>query len=452
MRAAAGLDRKAGFAVLARIPAALEARLKLEVSALDGEGRGVARNAEGKVVFVEGALPGETVEAELLRGKRSYDVMRAVAILRESAARRTPRCPYFGVCGGCATQHADARTQVAAKQRWLEDCLERIGKVRAGSLLRPLYGEEWGYRHRARLSVRYVEKKGGALVGFRERRSTFVADMASCEVLPPHVSALIPRLRSLVGELSVRERVPQIEVAVGDGATVLVFRHLLPLIDEDQTVLSKFAEAAGVHVWLQPAGPESAAPLPPGKRDVLFYDLPEFGVRIAFQPTDFTQVNQGLNRALVSRAVQLLEPQPGERIGDLFCGLGNFALPIATRGARVVGLEGSEGLIERARANASANGLQAEFRLVNLFASGFEAQGPFDKLLLDPPREGAIELVKALPGEWPRRIVYVSCDPATLARDAAVLVHAKGFTLDAAGVVNMFPHTTHVESIAIFER
>ena len=427
-------------------------RLNLDISALDAEGRGVARNAQGKVVFVEGALPGETVEAELLRGKRSYDVMRTVAVLRESGARRAPRCPHFGVCGGCATQHADERTQVAAKQRWLEDCLERIGKVRAETLLAPLYGAEWGYRLRARLSVRYVEKKAGALVGFRERRSTYVADIGSCDVLAPHVSALIPRLRALVGELSVRERLPQIELAVGDAATVLVFRHLLPLADRDQAVLRKFAEDAGVHVWLQPEGPDSVAPFHPGMRDVLFYDLPEFGIRIAFQPTDFTQVNQGVNRALVSRALRLLDPQPGERIGDLFCGLGNFTLPIATRGARVTGIEGNAGLLERARANASANGLQAEFRQANLFVPGFVAFGPFDKLLVDPPREGAIELVKALPGEWPRRIVYVSCDPATLARDAAVLAHTKGFRLAAAGVVNMFPHTAHVESIALFER
>lgn len=430
----------------------MEERLRLAVASLDAEGRGVARTPDGKVAFVEGALPGEIVEAELVRRKSSFDLMRTVAVLRESSARQRPRCPYFGVCGGCATQHADARTQVAAKQRWLEDCLARIGKVSADSLLAPLYGEDWGYRQRARLSVRYVAGKGGALVGFRERRSTYVADMTSCEVLPPHVSALIPRLRSLVGELSVRERVPQIEVAVGDGATVLVFRHLLSLSGEDQAVLRKFAEAAGVHVWLQPAGPDSATPFHPGIHDVLFYDLPEFGVRIAFRPTDFTQVNQGMNRALVSRAVRLLDPQPGERIGDLFCGLGNLTLPIATRGARVAGFEGSKGLLERARANALANGLQAEFRQANLFAPGFEAFGPFDKLLVDPPREGAIEIVKSLPQAWPSRIVYVSCDPATLARDAAVLVHTKGFQLEAAGVVNMFPHTAHVESVAVFDR
>ena len=433
----------------------MEGRLKLTVASLDAEGRGVARTPDGKVAFVEGALPGEVVEAELVRRKSSFDLMRTVAILRESSARQRPRCPYFGVCGGCATQHADARTQVAAKQRGLEDCLARIGKVSADSLLAPLYGEDWGYRQRARLSVRYVASKGGALVGFRERRSTYVADMTSCEVLPPHVSALIPRLRSLVGRLAIRERLPQIEVAVGDAAVVLVFRHLLPLDSGDKALLREFAESSGVHVWLQPGGPDTAQPLAPVDSS-LEYSLPEFGVRIAFRPTDFTQVNHGVNRILVSRAVRLLDPQPGERIGDLFCGLGNFSLPIATRGATVVGIEASGNLVERARQNAEANELagHATFECEDLFRKPGKVLelGPFDKLLVDPPREGAIEAMKALPRTWPRRIAYVSCDPATLARDAGLLVHSKGFRLAAAGVVNMFPHTAHVESIALFER
>ena len=426
-------------------------RLTLDVTALDAEGRGVARNAQGKVVFVDGALPGETVEALPLHGKRSFDVARAVSILHESSARREPRCPHFGACGGCATQHIDARTQVAAKQRWLEDCLARIGKVQVGTLLSPIYGDEWGYRRRARLSVRHVASKG-ALVGFRERRSTYVADMQSCDVLPPPVSALIPRLRELIAQLSVRERVPQIEVAVGDDATVLVFRHLLPLTAEDEAHLRRFAASTGVHVWLQPGGPDSAAPLQPAKRDVLSYRLPQYDVRIAFEPTDFTQVNDSMNRALVSRVMRLLDPQPGERIADLFCGLGNFSLPIARLGADVIGFEASHALVARARENAAANGLVAQFEAVDLFHSRIDAFGPFDKVLLDPPREGAIEVVKRIGAAWPRRMVYVSCDPATLARDAGVLVHTKGFTLEAAGVVNMFPHTAHVESVALFER
>jgi 23S rRNA (uracil1939-C5)-methyltransferase len=426
--------------------------VRLNVHALDAGGHGIARNPAGKVVFVEGALGGETVEARLLREKPKFDLARAVEILEPASGRRVPPCPWYESCGGCVIQHADARTQVAAKQRWLEDCLERIGKVAPESLLAPIYGPEWGYRHRARLSVRYVEKKGGALVGFRERRSTYVVDMSSCEVLPPRVSALIPALRSLAGALSIRERLPQVEVAVGDEAVVLVFRHLLPLQEEDRRLLRQFADRHAVQVWLQPRGPESAAPFHPEAPPGLFYALPEFGVRLAFLPTDFTQVNHAVNRVLVSRAVRMLDPQPGERVGDLFCGLGNFSLPLAARGAYVIGLEGSSALVERARSNALANGLTAQFETANLFEPNLAPLGPFAKLLLDPPREGAIELVKALPDAWPRRIVYVSCDAATLARDAGVLVNVKGFRLAAAGVVNMFPHTAHVESIALFER
>jgi len=425
---------------------------RLNVYALDAGGHGIARNAEGKVVFVEGALGGETVDAQVLRSKPKFDTARAVAVLKTSSGRRMPPCPYYESCGGCSIQHADARTQVAAKQRWLEDCFERIGKVRPGSMLAPIYGEEWGYRRRARLSVRYVEKKGGAMVGFRERRSTFVTDMQGCLVLPVHVSALIPKLRALISQLSIRDRLPQIEVAVGDETVVLVLRHLQALSDDDLELLRTFADASGVQLWLQPRGPDSAAPFHPSSPPGLFYTLPEFGVRIDFQPTDFTQVNHAVNRLLVSRAVRLLDPQPGERIGDLFCGLGNFSLPLATRGAKVIGLEGSKALVERARANALANRLTVQFEAANLFEPNLAPYGAFDKLLIDPPREGAMELVKALPEAWPRRLLYVSCDAATLARDAGVLVNTQGFRLAAAGVVNMFPHTAHVESIALFER
>ncbi len=425
--------------------------MKLEIDALDAAGRGVARHA-GKVVFVEGALAGELVEARLLEAKSKYDRASVTAILRASASRRTPRCPHFGVCGGCATQHVDGRTQVAAKQRGLEDNLARIGKVKAEAMLPPIYGEEWGYRHRARLSVRYVEGKGGALVGFRERKSTYVADMRSCEVLPPPVSALIPELRGLISQLSIRDRVPQVEMAVGDAATVLLFRHLLPFTAEDQALLRAFADANRVRVWLQPEGPDSVRPFHPAVHEDLYYSLPEFGLRIFFQPQDFTQVNPAVNRLLVSRAVRLLDPRPGERIADLFCGIGNFTLPLAVSGAQLIGFEGSAPLVERARQNAAANRLVVQFEVADLFKPNLDPWGPFDKFLLDPPREGAVSLVHSLPDAWPRRIVYVSCDPATLARDADVLVHAKGFRLSSAGVVNMFPHTAHVESIALFER
>ena len=425
--------------------------MKLEIDALDAAGRGVARNA-GKVVFVEGALAGELVEARLLETKPKYNRARVTAILRASAARRVPPCPHFGVCGGCATQHVESRTQVAAKQRWLEDNLARIGKVKSDAMLPPIHGEEWGYRYRARLSVRYVGGKGGALVGFRERKSTYVADMHACDVLPPRISALIDPLRRLIGSLSIRDRVPQVEVAAGDAATVLLFRNLLPLAEGDKALLRAFAETHAIHAWLQPAGPESAAPFHPLVQDALFYDLPEFGVRIAFQPADFTQVNPAVNRLLVSRALRLLDPQPGERVADLFCGIGNFSLPLARRGAQVIGFEGNELLVQRARQNAAANDLVAQFEVADLFKPNLAAFGRFDKFLVDPPREGAISLVHSLPEDWPRSVVYVSCDPATLARDADVLVHQKGFQLISAGVVNMFPHTAHVESIALFER
>ncbi len=340
---------------------------------------------------------------------------------------------------------------MAAKQRGLEENLARLGQVQAETLLPIVYGQEWGYRSRARLSVRYVEKKGGALVGFRERRSTYVADMDECHVLPPQVAALITPLKALIGGLSTPDRVPQVEVAAGDDTVVLVFRHLLPFSEADLARLKDFSDAHGVDVWLQPGGPDTAQPLHPAS-STLHYGLPEFGVRIRFQPTEFTQVNLAVTRILVSRAVRLLDPQPGERIADLFCGLGNFSLPLAARGAEVIGFEGSKPLVERARENAAANRLVAQFEVADLFKGNVNAFGTFPKVLIDPPREGAVELVKSFPDAWPRRIVYVSCDAATLARDAGILVNTQGFRLLAAGVANMFPHTAHVESIAVFER
>ncbi len=425
--------------------------LELTIDSLDAMGKGVARN-EGKVTFVDGALGGERVLVERVHSGERFDTARTHAVLSPAPGRREPACLHFGTCGGCATQHADARTQMAAKQRGLEENFARIGKVTPESMLPIVYGEEWGYRHRARLSVRHVPKKGGALVGFRERRSSYVAEMLGCPVLPPAVSALIPGLRSLIGTLEARARMPQIEVAVGDAVTVLVFRNLDALDPRDEAKLKAFAEASGVQVWMQPKGPDGAYPLHPLDAPALDYALPQFGVRIGFRPTDFTQVNHAVNQVLVARAVRLLDPRPGERIADLFCGLGNVSLPLARSGASVTGFEGNEGLVERARQNAAANAVQAVFMSANLFAPGFEVHGPFDKLLIDPPREGAMEAIKVLPAEWPTRIVYVSCDPATLARDAGTLVHVKGFRLAAAGVVNMFPHTAHVESVALFER
>jgi len=429
------------------------------VGSLDQEGRGIAR-VDGKAVFVEGALPGEVVTITTLKRKPTYDIARADTILKPCAARVVPHCPHFGVCGGCSMQHLDASAQVAAKQRTLEDTLWHLGHVRPQQVLPPIHGPAWEYRHRARLSVRHVPKKGGVLVGFHERKSSYVADMTSCAVLPRRISDLLPKLRALIGELSVRDRLPQVEMAVGDGpdaAHVLVLRILEPLAAYDEAALVAFAERHGVQFYLQPGGPATATPLhPSGSR--LAYTLPEFNLAFPYSPTEFTQVNPAINRVLVRRALALLDPRRGERVADFFCGMGNFSLPIARRGATVVGVEGSAALVRRAEENAAQNGLSARatFRAVNLFEATpetVEALGPLDKILVDPPREGAIALVKALPGDGPpERIVYVSCNPATLARDASVLVHDHGYELAAAGVVNMFPHTAHVESIAVFRR
>ena len=424
------------------------------IESLDREGRGIAR-VEGKAIFIEGGLPGETVSYSSYRRKPSYEQAIATAIHAPSAARELPRCPHFGVCGGCSMQHLEARAQVAAKQRVLEDSLWHIGKVRPEALLRPVYGLAWEYRQRARLSVRLVPKKGGVLVGFHEKKSSFIADMRSCEVLPRRISDLLLPLRALIAGLSNPARLPQIELAAGEAVTVLVLRILDPLSPADEDALRVFAAQHGIQFWLQTKGPDTAAPFFPTDAPPLYYSLPEFGVQIHFRPTDFTQVNHAVNRILVRRALALLDPRPGERIADLFCGLGNFSLPVASRGAEVLGVEGNAELVRRAETNARENGLsaRAHFQVANLFEVPCSVElGGFDKLLIDPPRDGAVEVVKALGDGGPRRIVYVSCDPATLARDAEVLVQVKGYRLAAAGVINMFPHTSHVESMALFEK
>lgn len=428
----------------------------VDILSLDHEGHGIAR-IDGKVIFVDGALAGERAEIAIYRRHAKYDSANAVTILKSSAQRTTPQCPYFGRCGGCSMQHLEVSAQVAAKQRVLEENLARIGKVTPDVVMRPLHGPSWGYRSRARLSARFVDKKGVAMVGFREKRSSFVVDMASCEILTPNVSALLQPLRDLVGQLSNAARIPQIEVAVGEHITVLLFRLLEPWSDDDKAKVRDFAETHQVQIWDQSKGPDTVRPFWPDIAAELSYSLPEFGLTMPFRPTDFTQVNVAINQALVSRAMRLLQPQPGERIADLFCGLGNFSLPIATSGANVLGIEGSQELVARARENALKNNLpNAQFQVDNLFEmtpEKFAALGPLDKLLIDPPRSGALELVKALPDSGaPHRIVYVSCDAATLARDAGELCHSKGYRLEAAGVANMFPHTAHVESIALFTR
>jgi len=430
----------------------------LQVESLDLEARGISRR-EGKVVFIEGALPGEHVTINTFRRKPSYEIGRVQELRRESSQRVTPRCAHFGVCGGCVMQHLEPSAQVAVKQRALEDALQHIGKTRPERVLPALHGPYWGYRYRARLAVRWVAKKGTVLVGFHERKSSFVADIKTCHVLPPYIAALLLPLRTLVMSLSAPDRFPQIEVSVGEGVTALVLRHLLPLTLEDVQCLRDFASEHSVQWWLQSKGPDTVIPLDPAHENSLFYALPEFGLQMPFKPTDFTQVNHQINRALVSRALTLLEPQVQDRIADMFCGLGNFTLPLATRCKEVVGIEGSAMLTARAQSAAERAGIEhAKFETLNLFEVTTEwlaELGKFDRMLIDPPREGALALSQALanlPASLrPARIVYVSCNPATLARDTAILLHEGGYKLRAAGVVNMFPHTGHVESMAVFE-
>jgi 23S rRNA (uracil1939-C5)-methyltransferase len=428
-----------------------------DIESLDHEGRGVA-HVDGKAVFIEGALPGERVDYVSYRRKRSYEKAHAQLVLLASSQRVAPPCPHFGTCGGCSMQHLNLPGQAAAKQRVLEDALWHLARLKPEQIYPPITGTGWAYRLRARLSVRHVAGKGGALIGFREKQSSYVALMDSCAVLPPHVSALIPALKTLVEGMSQPDRMPQIEVAVGGARTVLLLRHLEALTSEDLDRLRRFADEHGIIWYLQPKGLDTVSIFHPPDAGMLSYELPDFGLELRFHPTEFTQVNNGVNRMLVRRAMALLQPQAGERIADLFCGLGNFTLPIARMGAKVLGIEGSPALVERARENAAHNGLAGlcEFAVANLFEAteeSFVALGSLDKLMIDPPREGAVALVKALPSEGgPRRIVYVSCSPATLARDAAVLVHEKGYRLCGAGIANMFPHTSHLESIAMFEK
>jgi 23S rRNA (uracil1939-C5)-methyltransferase len=431
------------------------------IESLDHEGRGVA-HVDGKTIFIEGGLPGEQVEYSSFRKKPSYEQATLTKLLSSSSQRVTPRCPSFGVCGGCSMQHMHPVAQTAAKQRVLEDALWHVGRLRPQVVFPAISGAAWGYRSRARMSVRLVAKKGGVLVGFHEKRSSFVAVMDSCEVLPPAMSVLITPLKKLMIEMSAPDRLPQIEVAIGGEQIVLLLRHLDALTEDDKQRLRDFADEYRIVWYLQSKGPDTVHLFHPADAPSLSYRLDEFNVELNFSPTEFTQVNQGVNAMLVRRAMRLLDAQPGERIADLFCGLGNFTLPIARSGARVIGIEGSEQLVARARENAQHNDLadRCEFGVANLFEVTPDSygelshkSGPFDKLLIDPPRDGAFELVKALPESGaPWRIVYVSCSPSTLARDAAVLVTQKGYALKGAGIASMFPQTSHVESIALFER
>jgi len=425
------------------------------IESMSHDGRGVAY-LDGKTTFIHGGLTGEEVMFTSTSKRKKYDEGVVSEVISASADRTEPLCEYFAICGGCSLQHLKAEAQIGLKQQSLLDAFEHIGKVEPAEIFPPLTaGSPWGYRRKARLGVKYVPKKGRVLVGFRERGSSFLAEIESCEVLYPKVGQLLMPLSDLIGGLSIRDRVPQIEVSMGDDSCVLVFRVLEPPSPEDATALEQFGAEHGMHIYLQEAGPDSVHPLV-GQPIELSYELPDFGIDVHFLPNDFTQVNSELNRLMVARAVELLELDANDRILDLFCGIGNFTMPLATRSKSVVGVEGDQALVERARENATRNGLgNVSYYTTDLYDS-LEREPwmsqKFDKALLDPPRSGALEVLEHLPKLGIKRIVYVSCYPGTLARDAGELVNNHGYKLLAAGVMDMFPHTAHVESIAVFEK
>lgn len=436
-------------------------QLIVTIESVDYEGKGIAR-INGKTVFIDGALAGEEVAIAITKRKPSFDKAKIIEILRPSPERVTPECPNFGMCGGCSMQHVSFAEQIRIKQQVLIDNLKHIGDVEASEIIPPIEGVPWGYRHRGRLSARYVAKKGGALVGFREKASPYVADMTECRILPKDVSDLIPVLRSLVTELSIKDRIPQIEVAVGSHVTIFVIRNMEALTAEDEQLIRSMVDnhstkERAVQIWLQPKGPETCYPLYPQEAPKLSYEIKRFTIEMPYYPSEFTQVNPYINEDMVGLAMDLLEPQANEVIADFFCGIGNFTLPIAKSAKQVVGIEGADALVKRAKQNADYNGLgdKVAYQVCNLFTideKWVTELGQFDKWLIDPPRDGAFELVQSITLQSaPKRIVYVSCNPATLARDAGVLVNTKGYKLVKAGIMNMFPHTSHVESIALFE-
>lgn len=424
------------------------------IESLDHEGRGVA-HVDGKAVFIDGALPGESVRFIYSKRHKRHDEAKVQEVLGASPQRVPPRCEHYGICGGCALQHLDPAAQLQAKQQVLLDNLRHLGKLEPPQVLTPLTGPYWEYRRKARLGVKFVPKKQRLMVGFRERSLSVIADLRSCAILHPLVGARLGELSVLIRGLDAYDHIAQIEVAVGDAGAALVFRNLVELDAADCARLIAFGRAHSLQIYLQPAGPDSVTRLWPTTAE-LSYSLPEYQLDMHFEPTDFTQINAEVNRALVHRVVELLDPQAHESVLDLFCGLGNFTLPLARRAETVTGVEGDAGLIRRAEANARRNGIaNVRFHVSDLAGNMNNAAWRalrYDKLLLDPPRIGALPLLPMLAKCGARRIVYVSCNPATLARDAGILVHEHGYTLQSAGVVDMFPHTAHVESIALFER
>ncbi len=428
--------------------------MTLDIQNFTHDGRGVAR-VDGKAIFVSGALKGERVVAKLTAKHRQYDEAETVEVLQASPDRVTPGCAHFGVCGGCALQHLAPAAQIAAKQQTLIENLARIGDVEPKRVLDPLQGEPWGYRRRGRLSVRHVEKKGRVLVGFRETNGKYVADLSRCPVVLPAVGERLEAIAALLASMDAVREIPQVEFACGDALTALVFRHLQPLSEGDLGKLTAFAQRENVAVMLQPKGPDSVHALWPAQVE-LYFDIPRFDLRLDFDALDFIQVNAAINARMIDHALSLLDVQPDESVLDLFCGLGNFTLPLARQAKSVVGVEGDHALVARAKRNAERNGItNAEFFMADLAENQRDApwaKRHYDRILLDPARAGADKLIEWFPFKQVKRVVYVSCHPASLARDAGMLVRDHGYKLKAAGVMDMFPHTAHVESIAVFER
>ncbi len=431
--------------------------MTVRIEKFSHDGRGIAR-IEGKTTFIQNALPDETVTFQYIRKKKDFDEGRVLSVTESSVHRVEPRCPHYSLCGGCSLQHLDGDTQIHEKQKQLLDLLERIGRNQPDTLLEPLTSSLWHYRNKARLSVRYVEKKQATLVGFREKNNPrYITEINQCPVLNERIDTEIARLRQMLDAFDAPETIAQIEVAAGDDEVALIFRNLLPLSLHDEEKIREFARDTHFRVFLQPGGADSVYLFyPEDGNHLLTYRLPEDNISLQFHPTDFTQVNAGLNRLMVQQALKLLALEPQDTVLDLFCGLGNFSLPLAKHCAHVIGLEGSEAMVLRARMNAKSNGLtNTEFLCANLedeSALAALSHHKISKVLLDPPRTGAMEIVKNIHKINPQRIVYVSCNPATLARDADILVNQQGFRMVAAGVMDMFPHTAHVESIALFEK
>jgi 23S rRNA (uracil1939-C5)-methyltransferase len=433
---------------------------EVQIESMAHDGRGVGRGEDGKVVFVDFALPGEKVVYVPVMNRKSYLFGTTLEVLEPSEHRIEPKCAVFGDCGGCVLQHLDENIQLTYKQQHLLENFKKIGDVQPEELLTPMTGKYWGYRRRARLGAKFVPKKGGMIIGFRERNTSYIQPTDKCEVLYPEVSAMFPDLRETLEQTSCNDKIPQIEISVADNAVVMIVRHLEAFVQSDLELLTEFAKRNTVQLFLQPGNLKSVHPLYPEKPAPLFFEFKEFDIKIEFLPTDFIQVNASINEQLVAKAVELLDIQENDRVLDLFCGVGNFTLPLARRSSYVVGVEGDQALVNRANHNKELNGLDnVDFHFGDLFKEDMSSTShgdwldqKFDKILLDPPRSGAAEMIRRLPELGASKVVYVSCGPATLARDAGVLVNELGYRMTYAGVIDMFPHTAHVESIAVFEK